>query len=192
MQQSVFRSSRPELTSNKWSIISLPSLLFFIKQTVLDAEKIDIVIYSYRKAEQTEKEATFKLYCLVMRGYISEIWGWYERWQENDFSAHFDPSSITLVYRERELVGYSHVENRGGQLFIRMIVVHPHHQRQGIGSKLLESAIASGKEQSKRIGLEVFKINNEAKKFYERHGFNVEDETSSSYVLGLMPAPTHE
>jgi len=150
------------------------------------------VTYSYRKAEQTEQEAIFNLYCLVMRGYISEIWGWDDKWQEIDFSAHFVPRDITLVHKERELVGYSHVENRGDQLFIRMIVVHPHHQREGIGSKLLESAIASGNEQSKSIELEVFKINDEAKKFYERHGFNVEDETASSYVMGLMPNPEPE
>lgn len=143
--------------------------------------------YFYRKAEQSEKEAIFKLYCLVIRDYISEIWGWDEQWQENDFSAHFDSQAITLVHKARELVGYSQVENRSGQLYIRMIVVHPHHQRKGIGSKLLESVIASGNEQSKSIGLEVFKINNEAKKFYERFGFNVEGETPSSYIMGLMP-----
>ncbi len=148
---------------------------------------IVIVTYSYRKAERTERETIFKLYRLVMRSYVSDIWGWDEQWQENDFSAHFDPRGITLVHKEHELVGYSHVENRDGQLFLRMIVVHPHHQRKGIGRKLLESVITSGKEQSRRIGLEVFKINNAAKKFYERHGFNVEGETSSSYVMGLMP-----
>ncbi len=119
-----------------------------------------------------------------MRGYISELWGWDDQWQENDFSAHFDPKCITLVHKKRELVGYSHVENRDGQLYIRMIIVHPHHQRRGIGSKLLETVIALGKEQSKRIGLEVFKINDDAKKFHEKHGFNVEGETPSSYVMG--------
>ena len=73
-----------------------------------------------------------------------------------------------------------------------MIVVHPHHQRKGIGSTLLESVIASGKEQSKSIGLEVFKVNDEAKNFYERYGFNVKDETSSSYVMERMPNPAFE
>ena len=141
--------------------------------------------YFYRKAEQADRATLFKLYCLVMRSYVSEIWGWDEQWQENDFSTHFDPEGITLAHNERELVGYSHVENRGGQLFIRMIVVHPHHQRKGIGGKLLESVIASGKEQFRRIGLEVFKINHEAKKFYERYGFDVEGETASSYVMEL-------
>lgn len=123
------------------------------------------------------------MYCLVMRGYISKIWGWDEQWQEKDFSTHFVPEGITLVHEENELVGYSHIDNRDGQLFIRMIVVHPHHQRKGIGEKLLESILASGKEQSKKVGLEVFKINNEAKKFYEKYGFNVEGESSSSYIM---------
>lgn len=118
-----------------------------------------------------------------MSGYISEIWGWDGQWQENDFAAHFDSQGITLVHKERELVGYSHVENRDGHLFIRMIVVHPHHQRKGIGSKLLKSIIASGKKQSKSIGLEVFKINEEAKIFYERYSFKIKNETSSSYVM---------
>jgi len=77
-------------------------------------------------------------------------------------------------------------------MFIRMIVVHPHHQRKGIGSKLLESVIASSKEQFKSIGLGVFKINENAQKFYEKYGFNVEDETPSSYVMRLMPNPAFE
>jgi len=66
--------------------------------------KIIIVIYSYRKAEQTEKENIFKLYCLVMSNYISEIWGWDDQWQENDFSSHFDPEGITLVHKEQEVL----------------------------------------------------------------------------------------
>lgn len=87
-----------------------------------------------------------------MRDYISKIWGWDDQWQENDFSSHFDPEGITLVHKEQELAGYSLVENRSDQIFIRMIVVHPRHQRKGIGSKLLESVIAKGKENCEKWG----------------------------------------
>lgn len=64
-----------------------------------------------------------------------------------------------------------------------MIVVHPHHQRKGIGRKLIEAVIASGNEQSKSIGLEVFKINDGAKRIYTKFGFTVEGETPTSYVM---------
>ncbi len=118
-----------------------------------------------------------------MYGFISDIWGWDEQWQRTDFSTHFVPHSVTLAFQEDELVGYSHVESRDGQLFIRMIVVHPNYQRKGIGKKLLESVIASAGEQSKSIGLEVFKINGVARAFYERHGFIVEGETPTSHIM---------
>lgn len=108
--------------------------------------------YAYRKAEEADGEAIYQLYRLVMHGFISDIWGWDEQWQRADFSTHFDPRGVTLAFQEDQLAGYSHVENRDRQLFIRMIVVHPRHQRNGIGKKLLESVIASAGEQSKTIG----------------------------------------
>ena len=139
--------------------------------------------YAYRKAEESDREAIYHLYRLVMRSLISEIWGWDEQWQCTDFSTHFYPKGITLAFYEHELVGYSHIENQGSQIFIRMIVVHPHHQRNGIGTILLSSVIALAGKQSQNVGLEVFKINEVAKAFYERHGFKVEGETPSSLVM---------
>lgn len=120
-----------------------------------------------------------------MNGYISEIWGWNEEWQKNDFAAHFNPEGMTVVYEENELVGYSHVENNNGQLYLRMMVIHPIHQKKGIGKKLLGLFISVGKKQSKSLVLEVFKINIEAKIFYEKYGFSVVSKTPASYVLRL-------
>lgn len=137
--------------------------------------------YAYRKAEESDSESIYQLYRLAMQGFISEIWGWNEPWQRADFSSHFNHQGIMLAYQEHELAGYSHIENQDSQIFIRMIVVHPHHQRNGIGTKFLASVIASA--GSRRVELEVFKINEVAKAFYERHGFNVEGETPSSFVM---------
>lgn len=139
--------------------------------------------YTFRNAEESDREAIYQLYRLVMRGFISEIWGWDEQWQRSDFSTHFDSKGITLALKGHELVGYSHIENQDGQIFIRMIVVHPHHQRNGIGTKLLASVIAAAGKKSRNVGLEVFKINEVAKAFYEKHGFNVEGETPSSLIM---------
>ncbi|UZR27996.1 GNAT family N-acetyltransferase [Methylococcus mesophilus] len=139
--------------------------------------------FTFRNAEESDREAIYQLYRLVMRGFISEIWGWDEQWQRSDFSAHFDLQGITLVLKGHELVGYSHIENQDGKIFIRMIVVNPRHQQNGIGTKLLASVIAAADKKSKNIGLEVFKINEVAKAFYEKHGFYVEGETPSSLIM---------
>lgn len=118
-----------------------------------------------------------------MRGLISRIWGWDEQWQRNDFASHFDPHGISLACQGRTLVGYSQVEHRDGLLFIRMMVVHSEFRRKGIGRKLLSDVITSAGMQSKHIGLEVFKINNEARSFYENHGFTVAGDTPYSHIM---------
>ncbi|PWB43140.1 MAG: hypothetical protein C3F19_03565 [Rhodocyclales bacterium] len=141
------------------------------------------MICTYRRAEEADREAIYRLYRLVMRGLISRIWGWEEQWQLDDFASHFDPHSISLACQGRTLAGYSQVEHRDGLLFIRMMVVHPGFRRNGIGRKLLGDAIASADMQSESIGLEVFKINNKAKAFYESHGFMIEGDTTSSYIM---------
>lgn len=138
---------------------------------------------SFRTAREADRASEYELYRLVMRGFVAEIWGWDEEWQRRDFSAHFDPDGITLGYVGQELAAYSQVEDRNDRLFIRMIVVDPQHQHSGIGRTLLEAVIASAGRQSRSIGLEVFRINAFAKAFYERHGFVVEGETSSSFVM---------
>ena len=139
--------------------------------------------YTYRAAHTGEHDIIFDLYRLVMRDLITAIWGWNESWQADDFAAYFNAKSITLVHHETTLVAYSQIENSPDRLFIRMILVHPQHQGQGIGTQLLRTAIELGETQTQRIGLEVFKINREAKLFYQRHGFKVEGETASSFVM---------
>lgn len=141
------------------------------------------VTYTFRRAEDVDREAIYQLYRLVMRGFISDIWGWDEQWQRADFSTHFDPRKATLAFQGDNLIGYSQVENRDDQLFIRMIVVHPHHQQRGIGKELLGSVIVSARDQSKNTGLEVFKINAVARAFYEKHGFNIVGETPTSHIM---------
>ncbi|MGY6277968.1 N-acetyltransferase family protein [Methylomonas sp. MgM2] len=141
--------------------------------------------YSYRKATAMDREAIFELYRQIMHDYIAEIWGWNEDWQTNDFAAHFNPEGITLVYEGKQLVGYAHIDNNKDHIFLRMLAIHRNHQRNGIGTHLLLRLITSGQEQSKTVSLEVFKINMEAKRFYERLGFKVVGESLHSYVMRL-------
>lgn len=122
-----------------------------------------------------------------MRPYITDIWGWDPKWQKNDFSTHFEPEHISLVIADNQAVGYCQIEDQGQQLLIRMLLLVPEYQRQGIGTRLLNNVIQSAKAQSKSIKLYVFKRNLSARAFYERHGFRIENETSNSFIMGLRP-----
>lgn len=142
---------------------------------------------SFQKATSYDEAVIFDLYCHVMKEYITEIWGWDQKWQENDFKNHFVPENITVIRKEDKAVGYSQIEDLGNQLYIRMLLLLPNYQRRGIGSRLLNAAIAKAKAQSKGIALQVFKVNEEARRFYENHGFQVQGETPNSFTMVFMP-----
>lgn len=146
-----------------------------------------IVQCSFQEATKNDEAILFDLYVRVMKEYITEIWGWNQEWQENDFKKYFNPENITVVSDEKETIGYSQIEDQGNQLYIRMLLLLPGHRRKSIGSRLLNAVIHRAKAQSKGIALQVFKVNEQAKRFYEQHGFQVQGETQNSFAMVFMP-----
>jgi len=73
--------------------------------------------YSYRKANTSDKKVVFDLYCLIMSEFVTEIWGWNEEWQVEDFDNYFIPENITLVHKRNNLVGFS------GSVTLRKFIV---------------------------------------------------------------------
>jgi ribosomal protein S18 acetylase RimI-like enzyme len=142
---------------------------------------------TFQEATKQDEAVIFDLYGCVMKEYITEIWGWDQEWQENDFKKHFNPENITVVREEKKAIGYSQIEDQGDQLYIRMLLLLPNHQRKGIGSHILNAVIDKAKTQYKGIALQVFKVNEQAKRFYEHHGFHVQGETQSSFTMVFMP-----
>lgn len=141
--------------------------------------------YSLRPASVDDKAQLFDLYRSVMGGYIEQIWGWDSQWQEKDFSEHFDPEGVTVVLCEKQAIGYMQVENHSGVLYIRMLLLAPEHQKKGLGANLVKRIIAAASEQKLGVKLQVFKINAPAKRFYERHGFKVVGETTTSLEMAI-------
>jgi RimJ/RimL family protein N-acetyltransferase len=66
-----------------------------------------------------------------------------------------------------------------------VIGVLPGYRRQGIGSRLLERAVAHAfqNEERRRIQLEVFSDNTAAAALYEKHGFKVEGVARNAVCL---------
>ncbi|MCF1183494.1 GNAT family N-acetyltransferase [Marichromatium gracile] len=141
--------------------------------------------YSFRPANPEDQAQLFELYQAVMVGYIEKIWGWDSRWQKDDFSEHFDPEQITVVLRESQPIGYVQVERHSDELYIRMLLIAPEHQKKGLGANILKRIISSASKQHLGVKLQVFKINAPARRFYERHGFTVVGETPASLEMAF-------
>jgi ribosomal protein S18 acetylase RimI-like enzyme len=76
----------------------------------------------------------------------------------------FVQQDVWVAEIKGQIVGYVSLENG----FLTNLYVHPDHQRHGIGSALLAQVKASAPQGVK---LWTFQPNEDAIRFYERHGF---------------------
>jgi [ribosomal protein S18]-alanine N-acetyltransferase len=79
-----------------------------------------------------------------------------------------------------------------GRLFLHKIMVHPEQRGQGIGTKLMEQALASA---TIPVLLTVNPTNEAAIKLYRRYGFDIERQVQGYYrahehrLVMMRPAP---
>jgi ribosomal protein S18 acetylase RimI-like enzyme len=134
-------------------------------------------------ATLADRDRLYELYASVLKSHISEIWGWDESWQQGDFDDHFVPEHIRLAVVGDEVIGYIHVDTQNPTPYVRMMCIRPEYQRKGIGGALLTSLMQDCSTKQQDLELGVFRINTDARRFYERLGFEVCGETETHYEM---------
>jgi len=72
-----------------------------------------------------------------------------------------------------------------GDWYLQAVAVQPNRRRQGIGSRLLEAALAHARDSgAERITLDVDAANRRARTLYERYGFEVAGTSRRAWLLG--------
>ena len=98
-----------------------------------------------------------------------------------------DSTSLVFLAVEKEPMGYlwAQFQNRPANwtlqelqlLYIQHMVVAPKSRRQSVGTLLMSAALNAAKSKGiKRVELDVWSFNLEAKHFYKKHGFKVFNE----------------
>jgi RimJ/RimL family protein N-acetyltransferase len=77
-------------------------------------------------------------------------------------------TKTTVAVVSNIVIGVIAVSEKEGQGWVEQLYIHPTHIGQGIGSKLLASAVAT---MPGPVRLYTFQQNARSRKFYERHGF---------------------
>jgi ribosomal protein S18 acetylase RimI-like enzyme len=84
----------------------------------------------------------------------------------------FDFIKLTLIKPFYDKITASSIH--GNDFYIGNLVVNPEYRGQGIGTEILKrSLLIAGEKKCKRVLLDVIFENMNAKKFYEKIGFNV-------------------
>jgi len=115
--------------------------------------------------------------------------GWNAKYRAtpSDLATAIENSWYTLsAYDEEQLVGFGRVMCDGVMhAMIFDVIVHPTHQRRGIGSAILKRLIAVCRDENIR-DVQLFAAN-DMRSFYEEHGFTLRPDSAPGMELSEKP-----
>jgi ribosomal protein S18 acetylase RimI-like enzyme len=108
-----------------------------------------------------------------MRESVEALWGWDEELQRRIFDERFAGQRFQVILVDDEDAGVLDVQERGDEVFLKLIELLPANQGQGIGTSIIRSLQARGKP----VALRVLTTNPRAAALYRRLGFRVVKRT---------------
>jgi ribosomal protein S18 acetylase RimI-like enzyme len=142
--------------------------------------------------EVTNDDHAF-LFDLMKASYFDHVvatWGsWDEEDQRRRFQTRFASGNDRVVLVDGERVGLVAVEERSTELFLANIEIVPAWRGKGLGTAILRSVIARGRERGLPVTLQVLRVNCRATALYEREGFEYVGETPTHYLMRWAASP---
>ncbi|PSP75842.1 N-acetyltransferase [Halobacteriales archaeon QS_1_68_20] len=111
--------------------------------------------------------------------------GVHEWYSDARLEAEIDRGDAAVLVAERagEIVGFTHAAWSGDEGDVMRVYVDPDHRGQGVGSALLESAVATLFERDvAEVRAMVLADNDPGNEFYRSHGFEREEETHETRI----------
>jgi 2-phosphosulfolactate phosphatase len=142
--------------------------------------------FGLRPATAADRPYLFTLKQATMRDYVIAAIG---RWDETLERRHFSPdlSRIAIVSVEGRAVGMVEARVDGDRLYLANLQVSPELQSRGIGGAVVELLAATAHARGRPLVLRVLKVNDRARRFYERLGLQVSGELPRHWALELPP-----
>ena len=142
-----------------------------------------------RPATQSDFDFLFHLVCITMKDYVAATTGWDEIKEKETFTKYFDFSSyqISVIVLDGSDIGYLKIDRTEREIFLANVHVHPDYQNQGFGSRIIKSLLAEAEQQGVGVSLKVLKVNEAARRLYERFGFSIEEEAEDYYLMRALP-----
>jgi ribosomal protein S18 acetylase RimI-like enzyme len=134
-----------------------------------------------RPALSADYSFALSLYVQTIKPLATAWMAWVDHEQEAQFASLWRPNDTRIVVLDGEGIGWVEFRQTGDETFLKQLYVTPLHQRRGIGSQVMRRLNEQGRT-AKSMALFVLK-NNPAFRFYKRHGFEVVQETHSTFVM---------
>lgn len=138
----------------------------------------------YRKATDKDFELALQIKSRSIKIYIDKIWGWDDTVQLEYHRNDFNPATLQIILDNHGYeIGLLDVREDDGLIYIKSILIDHSAQGKGIGTHILTKIIQQSAQSNKKIELQVYKINEKARKLYERLGFKIIGQTELHYQM---------
>lgn len=129
-----------------------------------------MTVIGLRPATAADSEYCFQLHKAAMGAHIAALWGWDEQVQRDFHARLFTPHRWQIITADGADAGMLHVEHRPTEIHLTRIELHPDHQGQGIGSRLIRGLVHRARAQGRDFTLDVLVVNRRAQELYRRLG----------------------
>ncbi len=140
-----------------------------------------------REARESDREFARRTHHAAYRDVVERQFGpWDEGQQDQFFGNAWDSTKTRVLVCDGVDRGYCVIEHRPGDIHLRELVIHPEHQRRGIGSGLLHRLQAEARAREVPIRLGTFH-ENRARRLYRRMGFRQIGATETHVLMEWRP-----
>jgi len=124
----------------------------------------------------------------VMRAHSERTWGhWDPDFHRDLFHEALSRLTSSIVLCTGAQAGYLALDETGRALYVQSLFLLPSYQNRGIGAAILADLIDVARAARKPLRLRVLPVNAAARRFYERLGLRVVDD-SGEFLLMEHPA----
>jgi ribosomal protein S18 acetylase RimI-like enzyme len=123
-----------------------------------------------RPATPADAEFCYRLHQAAMGEYVTAIWGWDEQVQRAFHERAFNPGRWQIITAGQADIGMLDVDYRPGEIYLARIEIHPGHQGQGIGTRIISALVEEAERKGQHLVLDVLTVNRRAQALYRRLG----------------------
>jgi ribosomal protein S18 acetylase RimI-like enzyme len=154
-------------------------------------EEAAMAAVGLRAATDADSEFCYELHKAAMGEYVTAIWGWDEQAQRDHHARACNPSRLQIIVKDGAAIGMLDVEYRRDEIYLGRIEIHPDHQGEGIGTRLVGELMDEATRLGLVLVLDVLTVNERAQALYRRLGMSeVARHGDSNVKITMKFAPS--
>ena len=172
------------------------------EELIGDLSKVAASI-TLRPVTPFDEDILLKIYASTRADEMEQATGWTEeqkemflRWQlqmqRRDYEARFPDADYQIIFFEKQPAGRLWVGRTSEQIRLLDIAILPEFQNRKIGTYLLRKLIRESEETGTPLRHMIFKLNTEARRFYERLGFRLKEDERMYLLMERQPRASRE